>query len=285
MKRALFAMLLLASNTHAMDPSTFVMLQVTIPSMITEMNRQDRFANREPVTVTAVGTGKTCDSALENSKTIAIEKAVGVWIHGEKTVNQNVYNEKIVEYSGALIKSYTVLRNECTTVEIEALVVPRNNKITTGSANVPQQSRDQLKSKIENEKKRQLAIKEVNDRSRAISFEIKDIELQPNRMIVVGQMAFQEKWKHDYNDLRNQAGEFTLDSFHKPIHLRVKGYTVGKEIFNARYQLNYDKVELYRISSNGNVTIYPNKTDTIRLTFPIDSGRIMDVDKFEVSIL
>ena len=283
MRRFLLAIALVTTNAYA-DPSV-MLLQLTVPPFISEMFRGDKIGEKSSVTVNAIGNGKTCEQALENAKQVAIEKAVGVWMYGERIVQQEQYNEKIVEYSGGLIKQYEVVRNDCTTIEIQAEVVPRTNKIKTSSAEVSQQTRDHLKSKIDNEKLRRLAIKEVNDRSKAISFEIKDIEFQTNKMIVVGEMSFQPKWKHDYFDLKKQSGNFVLDSFYKPIHVNVKGFNAGKEIFNTKYQLNYDKVEIYRISDNGIVTIYPNRTETIKLTFPVDSSRIMDVDKFMVSIL
>lgn len=285
MKKIIFAIFLITSNCYAMDPSTFVLLQVTVPSMITEMSRDDKFDQFSAVTVRAVGKGNTCDAALENAKSIAIEKAVGVWMYGEKVLNNEVYKEKVVEYSGGLIKSYNVIRNECTTIEIEAEVVPRTNKISTNSSSVSNETRDLLKSRLENEKRRIKSIQEVNNRSKAIAFDIKEIELQPSKIIIIGQMSFQEKWKHDYNDLRKQTGNFVLDSFYKPIMINVKGYNFGKEIFNTKYQLNYTGFELYKITNSGNVIIYPNKTDTIKLTFPVDSSRIINVDKFEVNIL
>lgn len=282
MKTLLLVTAVISTSVHA---NPIVWVQATVPAMITELSREDKFDKKSLVIVNAVGKGKTCEQALDNAKSIAVEKAVGVWMHGEKVVQQDIYKEKIVEYSGGLIKSYKVIRNECTTIEIQAEVVARSNKISTNSAHVPQETRDHLKSKIENEKKRQLAIKEVNDRSKAIAFDIKDIEFQLDKMVIVGEMYFHEKWKHDYNDLRNQTGNFILDSFHKPIYLNVKGYNLAKEVFNTRYQLHYEGVNLYYIHESGKVVIYPNRKDMIKLTFPVNSSRIMNVDKFQVTIL
>lgn len=235
--------------------------------------------------VVATGVGKTCEQALENAKVVAVEKVAGLWMNAQRHTDGEKYNEKITDYTGGLIKSYTIIDNQCTKVTIEAQVVPRTNKILSGGADVSQQTRTQLQEKIANEKKRLTAIKEVNDRSKAIAFEIKDIELLPDRMKVVGEMSFQEKWKHDYYDLKKQAGSFELDSFYKPLYINVKGYNLGREVFNQRYQLSYDNWVLYNIQRNGDVTIYPDRKDTIKLTFPVESGRIMSVDKFEVSLI
>jgi hypothetical protein len=285
MKKLLLATALVVTNAHAMDPSAFVWIQVTVPSIISEMSREDKFVERSPIIVQSVGNGKTCEQALLNAKNTAIEKAVGVWMYGEKSVQQELYKERIVEYSGGLIKKYRVIRNDCTTVEIEAEVVSRINKIKTNSSDVSRETLERLHDKIENEKKRQAAIKEVNNRSKAIAFDIKEIEFEINKMIVVGEMSFQQKWKHDYYDLKKHAGIFTLDSFKKPIHIMVKGYNFGKEVFSAKYQLNYNLIELYHVNDSGNVAIYANKKDMIKLTFPVDSGKIMNVEKFDVTIL
>ena len=103
-------------------------------------------------------------------------------------------------------------------------------------------------------------------------------------MMFTGDMGFQEKWKQDYYDLKKQAGKFNLDSFDKPIFVNVKGYENGREVYNQKFQLNYD-VKLFGVRDNGEVVIYPDRKDRIKLTFTVDSGKIMAVDKFEVTIL
>jgi hypothetical protein len=283
MKKLLLVSALVSTNALA-DPS--VLLQVIIPPFIYESSREDKAPEeRQPMEVVATGVGKTCDQALENAKVAAVEKVSGLWMTAQRHTDGEKYNESITDYTGGVIKSYTIVSNECTKVTIDAQVVPRTNKIVSGGADVSQQTRGHLQEKIANEKKRLVAIQEVNNRNKAIAFDIKDIELIPSKMSVTGEVFFQEKWKHDYYDLKKQAGKFTLDSFHKPIYVNVKGYNVGKEVFNQQYQLNYDQWVLYQIQRDGDVTIYPDRKDTIKLTFPVDSGRIMTVDKFEVSLL
>ena len=283
MKRLLLAMMLVAFNVRA-DPSTAVWLQLVVPSFVSEAIREDKFDKLKPVTVIVTGTGKTCEQALLNAKKNAIGNAVGVWIHGEQSVYDNQYKESIIEYSGGLIQSYKVLHDECNKVEIEAVVVPRKNSIRLSSADVTKQAKDNLSARLENEKQRQIAINKINDRSKAFVFQIKEMELFPDKIVVVGELSYQEKWKYDYEQLLNQAGSFNLDSFYKPFHAELRGYNLGKESFKRKYQLNYN-IDLYAITNTGYVKIYPYKTDTIKLTFPINSSIIMNTDKLEVTIL
>ena len=283
MKRLLLAMILVASNVQA-EPSTVVWLQLVVPSFLAEAIREDKFDTLKPATVTATGTGKTCEQALSNAKQNAIGKAIGVWIHGERSVYENEYKESIIEYSGGLIQSYKILSDQCTRVEIEAVVVPRKNAIRVGSAHVTKEIKDTYNARIENEKQRQIAINKINDRSKAFVFDIKEMELFPEKIVVVGELSYQEKWKYDYQELLKQAGQFNLDSFYKPFYVELRGYNIGKEIFRKRYQLNYE-IDMYSIAPTGYVRIYPYNKDTIKLTFPISSGIIMNIDKFEVAIL
>lgn len=282
MKRLILASALVSSSALA-DPS--VLLHVVIPPMIYQSYREDKAPDEKmPMTVVATGVGKTCEQALENAKVIAVERVAGLWMTAERNTDGKQYNEKITDYTGSLIKSYTVIDNQCTRITIEAQVVPRTNKIATGGASVKQEARDHLQEKIKNEQKRVLAIKEVNDRSKAVVFEVKDIEFDLNKMVIVAEASFQEKWKADYYDLKKHAGSFQLDSFYKPLMVVVKGYKVGNEVFTQQYQLRYDAWDLYRVRGD-DVIIFPDRKDKIKLTFPVDSGRIMAVDKFEVTLL
>lgn len=283
MKRLILASALVSSTALA-NPT--VLLQIAVPPLIYQAYRDDKEPEEKtPMTVTVTGVGKTCEAALENAKVAAVDRVAGLWLSGVRKTDGESYNERIVDYTGGVIKSYTIVDNKCTQVTIEADVVPRTNKIVTGGASVTKQTRDHLREKVANEQKRLTAIQEVNNRSKAIAFDIKDIELMPEKISVTGSVFFQEKWKHDYYDLKKHSGVFTLDSFYAPIIVNVRGYKIGEEVFNARYQLSYDSWKLYRIQDDGGVTIYPNRMDTIKLTFPVDSGILMAVDKFEVTLL
>lgn len=282
MKRLILASALVSTSALA-DPT--VLLNLVVPPMIYQSYREDKAPEEKmPMTVVATGEGKTCEQALENAKVIAVERVAGLWMTAERNTDGKQYNEKITDYTGSLIKSYTVIDNQCNRITIEAQVVPRTNKIASGGADVKQETRDHLQEKINNERKRQLAIKEVNDRSKAVLLEVQDIEFDLNKMIIVVDASFQEKWKHDYYDLKKHAGKIQLDSFYKPLRVAVKGYKVGNEVFSQQYQLQYEAWNLYRIRDD-DVIIHPERKDRIKLTFPVDSGKIMSVDKFVVNLI
>lgn len=287
MKNYLFALMLVSTSVSAIEPITTLAIQV-VPSMVL-YNGEPSIKDREPVTVVTTGVGKTCDQALTNAKNSAVEKAVGVWMNSEAHSDMNSYSEKITQYSGGLIESYNIISNECNKVTIEATVISRSNKITTNSANIPNKTVDLLQQKIANEQKRQLAIKEVNDRSKAIGFEISNIEFKyidsKTYVVVEGDMFFQDKWKHDYYDLMQQTNKFNLSSFDKPVKVALVGYNSNKEILNTTYQLNYDGIELWWVERDGEVKIRPNKRDKIRLTFLVNSGIITSVDKLFVRVI
>ena len=273
----------------AADP-VFLAAQVFIPPMIYQSYREDKPpVDREPMTVVATGRGKTCEQALENAKVIAVERVTGLWMIAERTTNGKEYNEKITDYTGGLVKSYTVVDNQCTQVTIEAQVVPRTNRIVTGSADVKREHLDTLQAKIANEKKRAVAIAEVDNRSKAIAVQIDNIEFKTKDnatyVVIDTTMTYQEKWKHDYYDLKKQAGSFNLESFAKPIRVVLRGKNYNDEVFTTTYQLNYDEMDLFGTDREGRVTIFPNRVERIRLTFKVDSGKIMAVDKFEVNLL
>ena len=283
MKRLILASALVSSSALA-DPS--VIAQIIFPPMIYQSYREDKAPEqKDPITVVATGVGKTCDQALQNAKITAVDKVAGLWISGERHTDGKDYNEKIVDYTGGVIKSYTIVDNQCNKVTIEAEVVPRTNKITTGGATVSKETRTHLQEKLYNEQKRLLAIKEIDNRTKAIYFKIQDIEMTPKVIIITGDVGYQDKWKQDYYDLKKHSGKFELESFTKPIMLNVKGFENGKEVFNKNFQMNYNNWVLYSYRQNGDVVIYPDRNDRIKLTFPVETSRIVDVDKFEVTIL
>lgn len=283
MKRLILASALVSSTALA-DPS--VLLNVIIPPMIYQSYREDKAPEeKKPMSVVVTGQGKTCEQALENAKVLAVERVAGLWMTAERQTDGKDYNERITDYTGSLIKSYDIIDNQCTSITIEAQVVPRTNKIVSGGADVKKETRDHLQEKILNEKKRITAIKEIDDRSKAIVFDINDIELKPNAMLITGDVYYQEKWKQDYYDLKKHAGKFNLDSFLKPIYVNVVGYNNGKQIYSERFQLNYNNWVLYNVDRHGDVTLYPNRKDKIRLTFNVNSGKIMDVDRFVVNLI
>ena len=67
----------------------------------------------EQQTVLAEGTGTTCQEALAQAKVVASDKAVGSFINSQKSlVADKVFSESLNEYSGGVVRSYTILESK-----------------------------------------------------------------------------------------------------------------------------------------------------------------------------
>lgn len=289
MKRLLLAFaLLLAQPSYAVDGALLTVtkfLPGVVFQSIFEEAPEDRHVDKPEATVTAAGFGETCDGALENAKKIAVEKVNGAWISGDRHVRDNLFSERISEYNGGLIRSYKVLRNDCTHVIIEAKVVPRSNRVHTNSGNVPKEVRTHLESRIENEKKLAQSVSYVDDRSSALAFDFDNVEYKPNnhttKVVIDGKVYFQEKWVHDYFELNKQAYQKPqLNSFYKPLYVNVKGYDYGKEVFDVTFRF-YDDLQIYHIRPQG-VIIYPRRANEVRLNFNVPNDIVKNITQYKV---
>lgn len=69
--------------------------------------------NGDVQTVLAEGTGNTCQEALGQAKVQASDKAVGSFVNSQKSlVADRYYAESINEYSGGVVRQYTVLESK-----------------------------------------------------------------------------------------------------------------------------------------------------------------------------
>lgn len=239
--------------------------------------------------VIVTGKGKTCDQAIENAKIAAVDTAVGLWLTAERDTDGKQYAERITSYSGGLITKYEILTNECTNVTIKATVVPRSNRMVSNSAYVKKESLSQLQSQLENDVKRNAALNLLNDRSKAFVYNISTIEFKlidgETLVIIEGELSYQEKWLNDYINLQQQAGRLNLTNFYKPVYVKLIGFKNNRKVFEHTYQYNtYNDFPLYAITPNGIVIDYESRSK-LRLTFNVESGKIMSVDKFEVNLL
>jgi len=79
------------------------------------------------MTVETEGFGVTCTDALTQAKLIATDKLIGSFVSGERSIDGANYDEKVTEYSGGVLRRYTVLNTSgespCT-VRISAEVTP-----------------------------------------------------------------------------------------------------------------------------------------------------------------
>ena len=64
-------------------------------------------------TVIAEGTGATCQEALGQAKLVASDKVVGSFVNSQKSlVSDKYYTESVNEYSGSVVRQYTVLESK-----------------------------------------------------------------------------------------------------------------------------------------------------------------------------
>lgn len=64
-------------------------------------------------TVIAEGTGHTCQEALGQAKLVASDKVVGSFVNSQKSlVSDRYYTESVNEYSGGVVRQYTVLESQ-----------------------------------------------------------------------------------------------------------------------------------------------------------------------------
>ena len=241
--------------------------------------------NAAAVPVVASGEGYTCEEALINAKIAAVDKVNGTWLHGNSYVRDNLFKEKITTYNGGVVKSYKVLKDDCKYVIIEADVVPQSNKVQANSANVPADMFTHMMSKSENQSKLSKAAEVLNDRSKALAFKISNVEYQykgiSTLVIIHGDLTLQEKWVNDYISLKKEA-EFDLPVFDKPLMVNVKGFDTGKELTDNSFRI-YDDQNLEVYNYRRELAIYPDKKDTIKLSFLVNTSKLKDVNEFVVS--
>ena len=64
-------------------------------------------------TVVAEGTGQSCQEALAQAKVVASDKVVGSFVNSQKSlVSDKYYSESLNEYSGGVVRQYTVLESK-----------------------------------------------------------------------------------------------------------------------------------------------------------------------------
>lgn len=69
--------------------------------------------NGDQQTVIAEGSGNTCQEALGQAKIVASDKVVGSFVNSQKSlVSDKYYTESINEYSGGVVRQYTVLESK-----------------------------------------------------------------------------------------------------------------------------------------------------------------------------
>ena len=87
-------------------------------------------------TVIAEGRGQTCQEALGQAKIVASDKVVGSFVNSQKSlVSDKYYTESVNEYSGGVVRQYTVLESQGDTpcrVKISADVALDKKNVALG---------------------------------------------------------------------------------------------------------------------------------------------------------
>lgn len=244
--------------------------------------------NATAVEVVSSGCGDSYKEAIESAKYYAVERVNGVWIHGDSYVRDNLFSEKITQYSGGVVKNYELLKDHGTCVIIKADVVPRSNKVETNAINVDRGTVIHLKSKVDNNNKLQNAISAVDSKEKAITFKAEKTEFIPisdkeAAMRIKGELYFQDKWKADYTDLQKMSGGFDLPSFKSDPQFVLIGYDGGKEIYRTAF-IYEGSLDLYDVTQTG-VVVRLNKREDVTVKFRVPMNLMEHIDRFEVKVL
>ena len=169
-------------------------------------------ANAEVVTVT--GFGDTYENALKSCQMTAAARVTGTWVNAERNLRDDVYNEDITTYHGAVINSTSVktYRNEEMVCVVDVDPV-KDNTVVTYSATVPN-----LKKHNEEFKQFEKALATVDNRTRALKVVVNDITYKPmgeyTNVYIDLSVVWDPKWISDTKRLfekRGEKGEGTYD--------------------------------------------------------------------------
>jgi hypothetical protein len=293
MKKILAGLIAACSfGVQAQSAMVFVPSSISAVRFVTEWRSQDKLENTVPVIVQSSGTGDTCDQALTNAKRYALEKVNGTWVHSVERSKDGKYNEEIVQYSGGVIKSYKFLLNECTTVVIEAEVMKRSNRVQMEAANIRKDQVIHLQGIKETQDRKQQAVSKIDNRASAIYFKPKNTEMRVGDdgfalVRIKGEFGYNDKWRADYLELREQFGYFNLESFIPPARVVITALDSARlPVYKTSFE--NDDWELWGRRTYGaspTVDVYTNKTEDVTVKFRIPIDKLDEVKSFKVEVL
>lgn len=295
MKKLALALVLAANTAVSAQPLDIVV--DIVPSLafrwFLDYTDEDKLENTPPVTITASGTGETCDAALINAKRTALDKVNGTWVHSKQRSKNGSYDEEIVQHSGGVIKSYKYLRNDCTFVIIEAQVMKRSNRVQLEAANIDRPTIIHLEGIKSERDSRTRAIQKLNNRREAVFFSPKrtSIELLHREDVAVkirGDLAYTDKWKADYLELRQMVGYFNLDNWDAQPKVLITGYdSIGDKVYQTHFVYEGGFRLWSRKSYGANYTweIHPNQKEEITVKFKIPYDKLRRVSKFVIEVI
>lgn len=176
------------------------------------------FVCAEEVTVT--GYGSNYNAALENAKTLALEKGASTFIIGEKRAREGRVTESIDQYNGGVIKSFKVISQRSEPlgyeVEIVADVVPKDNRVVRNNTD--------FSADFQEFGERERVVNKLDNVGSAISATVVNPKFSVGRYstLATGRvvLAFQPKWISDmreFTQVVNQKG-LTSNNTHETLH-------------------------------------------------------------------
>ena len=282
-----------ATTASAQGVIGFIPASLSVTRFIVDLTDKDRLENTPPVVVQASGTGNTCESALLNAKRHALEKVNGSWVRSTERSTNGSYEEDIVQYSGGVIKSFKYLRDDCTFVIIEAEVQKRSNRVQMEQADVTKNNIIHVQGIKESIDRKQQAVSKIDSRTNAVYFKpnVTEFSVIDNNDVAVkinGTFAFNDKWRADYLDLREQFGYFNLQSFESNARIVITAYDSSKkEVYKTSFVHEGDW-KLWKRRSYGatyTMEVYTHKTEDANVKFRIPYSKLQDVRSFSVEVI
>ena len=172
--------------------------------------------NGDVQTVLAEGTGNTCQEALGQAKVQASDKAVGSFVNSQKSlVADRYYAESINEYSGGVVRQYTVLESKGDSpcrVRISAEVSldkknialnPNNRSLNLGEVGRFVEKQDEARATLAALIKRPAMFSARMDRLHVSTDNKKNAQI----VLQVSDVAPSEKWYSDLESFLNLQGQ------------------------------------------------------------------------------
>lgn len=242
-------------------------------------------------TVIASGYGDTCEQAMAEAQKRAIDKVNGVWISAERHSRDDEYHERIDKFSGGMIKSYDILKNDCTHVIIKAEVVPRSNLVVYEGGVKLGKVVEIMKHQLDQEQAARNAFRTLNSTARAFGFEGKDVKIKPSKqepgkiiIQIFGEMFIQPKYKADFEALIKWAEQYNnpedMSEFYKPFVVTVTGYSNGVPIKSWKVPMRNTQLMYTHSALTSGVEFYWDQKSNIMLpivAYPSDFVNIDDV--------
>jgi len=175
--------------------------------------------------VTVDGFGKTCDSALQNAKQLAVEKVTGTFITGSSSTDGKTYDEEIVQYNGGVITSYqvkeTIKKDGCHVNLTANVEEKKDNRIVLNSA--------EFNTDYNEYNKRKKVVNALDNLSSAMYATASNVRVAHKDGYVVVDaditLALQPKWVSDvrsFSTLLNEEGNASNDLYRRS-HAGVVG--------------------------------------------------------------